>query len=117
MPDAEPDTEPDPDVTTPARSAGAPATPDTEPDPDGIGYAAAVAELEEILDRLDDEALDVDVLADEVRRAAELIRLCRRRIDAARVEVEEVVAELGALTPGAEPPEPADTLTDGAPDL
>ena len=113
MPDTEPDTEPDPAASAPIGSAGDLAS----PDPDGIGYAAAVAELEEILERRDDEALDVDVLADEVRRAAELIRLCRRRIDAARVEVEEVVAELGALTPGAEPPGPADTLADGAPDL
>ncbi|MEZ5142507.1 MAG: exodeoxyribonuclease VII small subunit [Acidimicrobiales bacterium] len=95
-----------------------PTTDDAATVADGVGYAAAVAELEEILARLDDEALDVDVLADEVRRAAELIRLCRRRIEAARVEVERVVAELGpvaAEAPGGPAGErdAADTLTDG----
>ncbi|MFN8038603.1 MAG: exodeoxyribonuclease VII small subunit [Acidimicrobiales bacterium] len=107
---------PDPEPTDPTAPTGAPDGPGTSLRVDGLGYAAAVAELEEILDRLDDEALDVDVLAQEVRRAAELIRLCRGRIDAARVEVEEVVAELGALAPGADPSSTADTLADGASD-
>jgi exonuclease VII small subunit len=31
-----------------------------------------------------------------VRRAAELIRLCRARIDHAQMEIEQVVAELDA---------------------
>jgi exodeoxyribonuclease VII small subunit len=61
------------------------------------GYGAALAELESILDELDDDALDVDVLAARVRRAAELIRLCRRRITDARMEVEQVVASLEEL--------------------
>ncbi|CAN5804969.1 hypothetical protein BH24ACT3_BH24ACT3_19230 [soil metagenome] len=59
------------------------------------GYAAAMAELDAILDELEDEAIDVYVLAVKVRRAAELVRLCRSRIDAARVEVEQIVTELG----------------------
>lgn len=61
------------------------------------GYGAALAELESILDELEDDALDVDVLAARVRRAAELIRLCRRRITDARMEVEQVVASLEDL--------------------
>ena len=59
-------------------------------------YAAAVRELEAILDELEDDAVDIDLLADKVRRAAELIRFCRSRIDAARVEVTAVVADLDA---------------------
>lgn len=66
-------------------------------DPD-IGYADAMAELESILDDLEDDDLDVDVLASRVERAAELITLCRDRIGAARVQVEKVVA---SLDPGA----------------
>ena len=62
---------------------------------ESVGYADAVAELERILDELEDDTVDVDVLAARVRRAAELLRLCRDRISAARVEVEAVVAELG----------------------
>ena len=72
---------------------------DTAPDaaPDGeIGYADALAELEEILDELDGDEVDVDVLGARVRRAAELLRLCRARIAGARFEVEQVVGELEA---------------------
>jgi exodeoxyribonuclease VII small subunit len=56
------------------------------------GYAEALAELEAILADLEDDHVDVDVLAAKVKRAAELIELCRARIHAARVEVTRVVA-------------------------
>ena len=61
-----------------------------------IGYADAMAELESILDDLEDDDLDVDVLASRVERASTLITLCRDRIGAARVQVEKVVASLDA---------------------
>ena len=57
-------------------------------------YAAAIGELEAILVELEDDALDVDRLAERVARAAELIRLCRNRITGTRLEVEKIVAEL-----------------------
>jgi len=67
--------------------------PDAAPDDSGPGYAEALAELEAILLSLEDADLDVDVLGAKVARAAELIRHCRTRIGAARLEVEQVVAE------------------------
>jgi exodeoxyribonuclease VII small subunit len=74
-----------------------PAEPST---PDGVAYADAVAELEEILAELESDDPDVDVLTVRVRRAAELIRLCRSRINVARDEVERVVASLdGTASP------------------
>lgn len=63
-------------------------------EPGEIGYAAAMAELGEILAELDDDDLDIDVLGDRVERAAELVALCRSRIDAARLRVTEIVASL-----------------------
>jgi exodeoxyribonuclease VII small subunit len=65
---------------------------------DQVGYGEALAELEAILDEIEDDAVDVDVLAARVTRAAELLRVCRDRITAARVEVEQIVAD---LDPGA----------------
>ena len=61
---------------------------------EGPTYAAAVDELEGILAELADDRLDVDQLAQRVARAAELIRLCRERIQATRREVERIVADL-----------------------
>lgn len=64
-----------------------------------IGYGAALDELESILRELDGEDVDVDVLGERVRRAAELLTLCRERIASARFEVEQVVAGLGEAAP------------------
>jgi exodeoxyribonuclease VII small subunit len=58
------------------------------------GYAEAMAELEEILDELEGDALDVDVLAERVRRASELIAVCRTRIARAQADVDAIVADL-----------------------
>ena len=66
-------------------------------DVEELGYADALAELEEILDQLEDDHIDVDVLSTKVERAAVLIRLCRGRIRDAQVSVEEIVAELDDL--------------------
>jgi exodeoxyribonuclease VII small subunit len=61
---------------------------------DEVRWADAIAELEMILTRLDDDALDVDVLAAQVARAAELIGLCRDRIARTKLEVERIVGDL-----------------------
>ena len=86
---------------------------------DDIGYTAALAELAEILHELDGDEVDVDVLGGRVRRAAELLRICRGRIASARFEVEQVVAELdptalpAAADPGLDPaPEPTSSEGD-----
>lgn len=59
------------------------------------GYAAALAELEEILASLEQPDVDVDVLATRVERAAHLIAFCRARVDGARTSIEQAVAGLG----------------------
>lgn len=70
----------------------------TEPNSsDALDYASALAELDGILAELEDEALDVDILADRVERASVLIRFCRGRITSARTQVEQIVADLDQL--------------------
>ena len=61
-----------------------------------ITYAAALRELEEILLGLERDNVDVDHLAERVKRASELIRLCRERISTAQVQIEQVVTDLDA---------------------
>ena len=63
-------------------------------DAEPLGYAAAMEELESILQEIEADDVDVDVLTERVARAAELIRLCRERITSTRTEVERVVAQL-----------------------
>lgn len=64
---------------------------------DELTYTSAVSELDEILLELEDEALDVDVLAERVERASILIRFCRTRITSARTQVSKIVADLDEL--------------------
>lgn len=61
---------------------------------DDIGYAHAMAELDEILAELDDDGIDIDVLSERVERAAELINVCRSRILAAQERVSGIVDSL-----------------------
>ena len=61
---------------------------------DTPGYARALDELDEILRELEGTDVDVDRLADRVARATELIALCRDRIGAARLRIDEVIADL-----------------------
>jgi exodeoxyribonuclease VII small subunit len=65
-----------------------------------IGYGDAMAELEQILAEIERDDVDVDLLSARVTRAAELIRICKQRIHATKLEVEEIVA---ALDPEAAP--------------
>lgn len=67
------------------------------------GYARALAELEKILSELEASDVDVDKLADRVARATELIAVCRRRIGAARLRIDEVIRDLdGPASPPAD---------------
>ncbi len=76
-------------------------------DGDEIGYAGAVEELEAILGELEGDQLDVDVLAERVRRASELIKVCRTRIARAQTDVDRIVTDLETFETeldGAAPP-------------
>lgn len=77
-----------------------------------LSFAQARARLDELLSEVESDAGDVDQLAAKVREAAELIRLCRDRLAAARHEVTQVVADLSAL----EQSVASDTSDDGADD-
>jgi exodeoxyribonuclease VII small subunit len=73
-------------------------------DPSGPGhddgsYAAAIDELEQILDELEGGNVDLDLLGTRLARAAELIARCRARIEDARVEVDHILSDLDAGRP------------------
>ena len=77
----------------------------SDPEP----YAAMMKELEQILDQLESDSIDVDELSARVRRASELIRLCRQRLVDSQTEIEQVVADLDVLEEDAEK---GDTIDD-----
>jgi exodeoxyribonuclease VII small subunit len=58
------------------------------------GFRQAMDELEGILERIEGEEIDIDRLAEELRRAAFLLDLCRGKIRKAEVEVTQIVQSL-----------------------
>ena len=57
-------------------------------------FRDAMDELEGILERIEGEEIDIDRLAEELRRAAQLLDLCRGKIRKAEVEVTQIVQSL-----------------------
>jgi exodeoxyribonuclease VII small subunit len=60
---------------------------------DQLKYRKAVERLDEIISQIENEDVDVDELALQVKEAVELIRLCKAKIDKAEMEVKQVVEE------------------------
>lgn len=58
-----------------------------------MGYAEAIGEIEAILERFNSEQFDVDTLAAQVKRATELIAMCRKRLRKAEDDVAKVLKE------------------------
>ncbi len=56
-----------------------------------IKYSQAVQELQEIVEKLQDETIDVDELSSKVKRATELIKLCKHKIQKTEMEVETIL--------------------------
>jgi exodeoxyribonuclease VII small subunit len=59
-----------------------------------LSFREAMDELEGILERIEGEEIDIDRLAEELRRAAQLLDLCRGKIRKAEVEVTQIVQTL-----------------------
>jgi len=66
-------------------------------------------ELQAILSRIEDDETDIDALAGELQRAAQLLEVCRGKIRQAEVEVTQIVQSLEE--PGADAVE--NTADDG----
>jgi len=73
---------------------------ENEPTEAPLSFRAAMDELEGILERIEGEEIDIDRLAEELRRAAVLLDLCRGKIRKAEVEVTQIVQSLEG--PGAD---------------
>jgi exodeoxyribonuclease VII small subunit len=74
-----------------------------------LTYNQAVEELDGILQRIEDDAIDVDELTQSVKRASELIKLCKRKLRNAESAISQVFEEIDCdpdLSPGKDAPSP-----------
>ena len=63
-------------------------------DDESISYADAIVEVEQILTELEGSDIDVDKLAERVKRASHLLQLCRERLSIVHVDVEKLISGL-----------------------
>jgi exodeoxyribonuclease VII small subunit len=57
-------------------------------------YEEAYRELEQIAQEIEQETVSVDVLAEKVKRASDLIALCQTRLKATESEVNKIIARM-----------------------
>lgn len=60
-----------------------------------ITYARAIAELEEIVRKMQDDSCDIDNLASYTSRSLELLRFCKAKLQTADEELKKCLEELG----------------------
>jgi exodeoxyribonuclease VII small subunit len=59
-----------------------------------LTYSRAWIELEEIINEIESEEIDVDVLAEKVKRASYLIKFCKGRLRNTEDEVKKVLSDI-----------------------
>lgn len=57
-------------------------------------YTSAFEELKEIVDAMEDGNISVDDLSLKVKRAAELIKICKDKLTATEEDVQKILKEL-----------------------
>lgn len=58
-----------------------------------IKYEEAVAQLEEIVDKMENDELDIDQLSDQLKRAKELVTLCKDKLTKTDEEIKKLLSE------------------------
>jgi len=58
-----------------------------------IKYEAAYAELQAIVRKMENDELDIDQMAELLKRAQELIRLCKDKLTKTDEEIKKILAE------------------------
>ncbi|KAF0236887.1 MAG: exodeoxyribonuclease VII small [Prolixibacteraceae bacterium] len=59
-----------------------------------VTYNDAMAEVEEILEKIENEELDVDDLAEKVKRVSVLLKICKEKLLKTNEQVEQILKEM-----------------------
>lgn len=57
-----------------------------------LSYAEAMNELESIVERVEQNAMDIDDLTERLKRAQELVKFCRERLLKTEEEVKSILS-------------------------
>jgi len=59
---------------------------------DTVNYEEASQELQTIIDQLQEESVPIDELSEKTKRAAELIRFCRKKLRTTQQDLDQLFA-------------------------
>jgi len=59
-----------------------------------ITYNEAITEIEDILEKIENEELDVDELAEKVKRVSTLLKICKDKLQKTNGQVEQILNEM-----------------------
>ncbi|NLB26121.1 MAG: exodeoxyribonuclease VII small subunit [Bacteroidales bacterium] len=63
-------------------------------EPQKISYKEAVTEIEEILNKIEQEEFDVDELTEKVKRVSTLLKICKEKLMKTNEQVEQILKEM-----------------------
>ena len=58
-----------------------------------IKYEAALAELQSIVSKMENDELDVDQMSVQLKRAQEIIKFCKEKLTKTDEEIKKILAE------------------------
>lgn len=59
-----------------------------------ISYTDAISELESIVAEIEQGEITIDTLSDKVKRATELIRICKTKLTSTEDDVNKILGEI-----------------------
>jgi len=59
-----------------------------------LTYSQALNELEQIVKEIESEEVDVDILAEKIKRASQILTFCKGKLRTAEDEVKKVLTEM-----------------------
>ena len=58
-----------------------------------IKYEAALAELQAIVNKMENDELDIDQMSEQLKRAQELIKICKDKLTRTDEEIKKILAD------------------------
>ena len=60
---------------------------------ENIKYEAAMAELQSIVHKMENDELDIDQMAEQLKRAQKLIKLCKDKLTKTDAEIKKILTD------------------------
>ncbi len=58
-----------------------------------LNYNSAIEEIESIINKIENQELDIDELSENVKRVAELLNFCKKKLKSTEDEVQKILKE------------------------